>query len=232
MKNMKKILLTVVAAMLLVVMSVGGTLAYLQSQTEDVKNTFTVGKIDITLDEAKVNEEGEPVDVNGKTEAEIGEGWTPATRVIENEYKLMPGHEYTKDPVVHVAADSEESYVRIFVTINKIEALNAIFNGDFMPEDFVGGTWDSSVWPCVAITSNGDTNTYEFRYHTTVGTEDGDAFDMPALFQKIVMPEGVTNAQIDTLAGLNIDIYAQAIQKDGFNSADDAWAKWSTSQAK
>ena len=218
MKNMKKILLTMVAALLLVVMSVGGTLAYLQSQTEDVKNTFTVGKIDITLDETKVNEEGEAI-----------EG---ADRVTENEYKLMPGHEYIKDPIVHVAADSEESYIRIFVTIDKIDALKNIFGADFMPEDFVGGTWDASKWPCVDIKSNGDANTYEFRYYTTVSTEDGAAIDLPALFQKIVIPGTVTNAQIDTLAGLNIDIYAQAIQKDGFESADDAWAKWSTSQPK
>ena len=41
-KNMKKILLTVVAAMLLVVMSVAGTLAYLTATSREVKNTFTV----------------------------------------------------------------------------------------------------------------------------------------------------------------------------------------------
>ena len=207
MKNFKRILLTMVAAMLLVVMSVGGTLAYLQSQTEDVKNTFTVGKIDITLDETDVNEEGEATGNPRDTD---------------------------KDPIVHVAADSEESYIRIFVTIDKIAALKAIFGDGFVPQDFVGGTWDSSKWPCVAITydADADANTYEFRYYTTVSTEDGEAIDLPALFQKIVIPGTVTNAQIDTLSGLNIDIYAQAIQKDGFDTADDAWAKWSTSQAK
>ena len=52
MKNSKlrRILLTLACAVLLVSLSVGATLAYLTSVTAEVQNTFTVGKVQITLD--------------------------------------------------------------------------------------------------------------------------------------------------------------------------------------
>ena len=57
MKNSKlrKVLLLACSAVLLVCLSVGATLAYLTS-TDTVKNTFTVGKVAITLDEVNVDE--------------------------------------------------------------------------------------------------------------------------------------------------------------------------------
>ena len=77
MKTRSKALLLTLCAVLLVAASVLGTMAYLTS-TDEVKNTFTVGKVKINLDEAKVGLDGTPVE--------------PAARVKSNEYKLMPGH--------------------------------------------------------------------------------------------------------------------------------------------
>ena len=94
MKKTRKILLMAACAVLLVCISVGATVAYLTS-TDSVTNTFTVGKVAITLDEAQVTEYG--VAVEG------------ADRVKTNTYKLIPGHEYKKDPTVHFAAGSEAS---------------------------------------------------------------------------------------------------------------------------
>ena len=91
-----KTIAIVALVVLVAVASVLGTLAYLTS-TDTVKNTFTVGKVNITLDEAEV-------DMNGVAA-------TPAKRVKKNEYKLMPGHTYTKDPMVTVLAGSEPSYI-------------------------------------------------------------------------------------------------------------------------
>ncbi len=99
MKKANKALLLVLCAILLVAGSVMGTLAYLTS-TAKVENTFTVGNVTITLDEAKVTEYG----------VKDGE-----TRVATNEYKLIPGHTYVKDPTVHVAADSEDCYIFVKV---------------------------------------------------------------------------------------------------------------------
>ena len=108
-KSKKKALLMVLCAVVLVLVSVMGTMAYLTSQ-DTVTNTFTVGKVAITLDEAQV-------DVNGVAV-------TPAARVKANTYKLMPGHTYIKDPTIHVSSDSEESWLFVKVE-NGISAIEA-----------------------------------------------------------------------------------------------------------
>lgn len=112
MKNSKlrRVLLLLACAVLLVSLSVGATLAYLTSTTGVVENTFTVGKVKIELDEADVDQYGEP---------QAG-----AARVQKNEYKLVPAHTYVKDPTVYVLADSEPCYVYVEV-INNIKAIEA-----------------------------------------------------------------------------------------------------------
>ena len=108
MKTARKSLLIALCAILLVVASVMGTLAYLTSTTGTVTNTFTVGNLSITLDEAKTDEYG--------VEA------SPEERVQANTYKLVPGHTYAKDPTVHVAANSEKCYVFVKV-VDEITAI-------------------------------------------------------------------------------------------------------------
>ena len=44
------------------------------------------------------------------------------TRVVANTYKLIPGHTYVKDPIVHVTAGSEECYVFVKV-VDEIAAI-------------------------------------------------------------------------------------------------------------
>ena len=94
---MKKKLMTVLALVLVVAMSVAGTIAFLTDTTDPITNTFTVGNVEITLDEAKVNE--------------YGVADTTADRVKANSYKLIPGHTYTKDPTIHVATGSEDCWL-------------------------------------------------------------------------------------------------------------------------
>ena len=53
MKTRTKVLLLTLCAALLVCATVLATMAFL-TDTAEVKNTFTVGNVDITLDEAKV----------------------------------------------------------------------------------------------------------------------------------------------------------------------------------
>ncbi|MBQ2690781.1 MAG: hypothetical protein IJF53_01345 [Clostridia bacterium] len=98
MKNTKKALLMTLCAVMLVAASVMGTMAYLTSTTGVVTNTFTVGKVGITLDEAKVTEYG------------VKDG---DTRVMANTYKLVPGHTYVKDPTVHVAALDQDGQLEL-----------------------------------------------------------------------------------------------------------------------
>ena len=82
----KKTLALVLALTLLVAGVVGGTLAWLTDRTAEVKNTFTVGDINIGLT---------------KTTAD---------------YKMVPGNTIAKDPTVTVKANSEACWLFVKVT--------------------------------------------------------------------------------------------------------------------
>ena len=76
-----KKLVTAVAVVLVLCMTVAGSLAWLFDTTDEVVNTFTVGHVDIDL-----------------------------TETTEN-YKMIPGETIAKDPEVTVKAGSEASWV-------------------------------------------------------------------------------------------------------------------------
>lgn len=217
MKTKSKILLLMLCAVALVAASVLGTLAYLTS-TDEVQNTFTVGKVQIKLDEAKVTPDGALVyEQDGKT---------PVARVKENSYKLLPGHTYVKDPTVTVLKDSEKSYIRMLVTINEQADLDAIFapNGGLQLTAFFGGI--SSNWTLAKETeNNNDTRTYEFRYNETVAAPIADVALEP-LFTSITVPGTINGDQLKTIEDLQITVVAQAIQAVGFANADAAWAAY------
>ena len=221
MKTRTKALLLVMSALLLVVSTVFATMAFLVDKTETVKNTFTVGKVAIALDETDV-------DIYGVKESD--------TRVKANDYKLIPGHEYIKDPTVHVKSDSEECYVRMIVTVT-VPATASSWIGTGIDEIIKG--YDASVWNRVNYNVTTDDNgvstiVYEYRYTeevvaseiTTVVTINGETYgSLEPLFTGIVVPESYDNEEIIALNSLNIDIVAHAIQADGFEgSADAAWA--------
>lgn len=130
MKKAKKVLALLLCALLLVGATIAGTVAYLTDKDNVVTNTFTVGKVEITMDEATVDEYGVPV--------------ADAARVTANTYKLVPGHTYTKDPTITVDADSENCF--IFVKIdNGLKSAGTINmeTGWYMVNGDVNGT---SVW--------------------------------------------------------------------------------------
>ena len=240
MKKTSKALLLTICAVLLVAASVMGTMAYLTS-TDKVQNTFTVGKVAIKLDEAKVGTDGTPV-----------EG---ADRVKENGYKLLPGHTYIKDPTVTVLKDSVESYVRMKVTFNNAAEIIAMCTDPEFAED--GPTGVENAFPLIrmvkfveanapkwdgiipnnmvdteemlesakyfAYDEESDTLTYIFYYTETVAAPD-DNVVLPVLFDKITVPEWVTGDQLAKLDKFEINAVAEAIQADGFANADAAWA--------
>lgn len=223
MKTSTKALLTLACALLLVAASVMGTLAYLTS-TDEVKNTFSVGKVAIKLDEAKVNGDGKPT----KNNTEVTDP-KDADRVKANSYKLLPGHTYTKDPTLTVLANSEESYIKMTVTITKASELEAIFGKDdsfVLTNIFVG--YDSTKWTYKSCSrdTTANTRTYEFWYYQTVtpGTTDKA---LEPLFTQVKIPGTITNTQLDTIDGMTITANGYAIQADGFADAEAAWTAFS-----
>ncbi len=219
MKTAKKAMLMTLCAIILVVATVFGTMAYLTS-TDEVENTFTVGNVKITLDEAKVDTDGSPV--------------TGAARVKTNEYKLLPGHTYTKDPTIHVDAASEDCFIRAKVTLTNAKEWIAIATkyADDKVENIIKGTDDNIWWvsqPAVDETAN--TVTYTFVYKNESHTDElgkriwtsTDSKDL-VLFNKIEIPGGLTNDELKSVGASKITVVAEAIQADGFKNADEAWA--------
>lgn len=200
MKTKKKALLLSFCAVLLVAASVLGTMAFLTSQ-DTVVNTFTVGKVELKLDEAKVTPDGVTVPT--------------ATRVQENSYKLMPGHSYTKDPTVTVLEGSEESFIKMEVTVNKHELL---WNSGLRITDCFKGYSEDWIYITDKADRTNDTRTYVFYYKDTVSALDGDVV-LPALFKEVVVPDTLTNDTIQLLNDLKITVKAYAIQADGFKTS-------------
>lgn len=233
MKTKSKALLLTLCAVLLVAASVLGTMAYLTS-TDTVTNTFTVGKVEIKLDETDVTNPNGP-------------------RVKANSYKLMPGTTYTKDPTVTVKAGSEESYVRMKVTFNNATAIIALCTDPKFADDGPTGVenafplirmvkfveanaakWDGIIPDNMVDTEEmladeyyfdaaNDTLTYYFYYNETVGAPDGDVV-LPVLFNSITVPDWATGEQLAKLNNFKITVVAEAIQAGTFANAGAAWA--------
>ena len=205
MKKSKAILM-VVCAMLLVAASVMGTLAYLTSQ-DSVTNTCSFGNVAITMDEADVDEYGYLI---------LDDKQIPVDRVDNNTYKLMPGHTYTKDPIVYVDAASEDCYLFVKV-VNEITAIEA--EGDTVAAQMAAKDW---------TLIDADNGIYVYG-KATAPTQVAARATIP-VFGTFTVADTVDNATLANYAGKTIVVTAYAIQADGFESktATEIWAAFPT----
>lgn len=204
MSKTKKAVLLAVCAIVLVVATVVGTLAYFTSK-DAVKNTFSVGKVALTMDEGALSADGKTID-------------TEAARVKANQYKLIPGRSYEKDPVVHIEADCENAWVFVKVD-NAIAALE--------PATVQGG------YTAIAdqIVANGWTKLEDgvyYRLYTTANTVTDYA-----VFTGFKVSEDVDATVLASgdYANKAVDVAAYAIQAEGFDdpantAAVNAAAAW------
>lgn len=196
MKTKSKALLLSLCAVLLVVASVMGTMAYLTS-TATVTNTFTVGDaVTITLDEAKVNPDGTPV---------TGAG---AARVTQNSYKLMPGHEYTKDPTVHVTGG--ECYVFVKVT-NGLTGLEAEANT-------IEAQMEAKGWK--AVTGVDGLYVYATGSEAKTAVSGDPTATNLTVFEKFTIKDTAVHGDLEKAKDIVITAYA--VQTDGFESMTPA----------
>ena len=188
MKTKTKALALALCAVLLVVSTVFVTMAYLTSKTDVVTNTFTVGKVTITLDEADVKSDGTYVS-------------NKEARVDTNEYKLIPGHTYIKDPTIHVADDSEECW--LFV---KVE--NGLANAEAEGATSIESQMAAKGWAKVE-----GTDVYAYATKQAAGA-DIVVFDNFKI-------AGTTDVSLYETAEIVVTAYA--IQADGFDTPAAAW---------
>lgn len=195
-----KALLVVACALLLVAASVFGTMAYLTS-TDTVTNTFTIGKVEITLDEAKV-------DLNGTAVS-------PDERVKNNSYKLMPGHSYTKDPTVHVDAASEDSWIFVKVE-NGIAAFEAATSSEEGGYKKIADQIVAKGWTAL----DGVAGVYYKSYDKSTTGANLVVFENFKMADNANEVNGWGNISADTT---KVTVTAYAVQKDGFENANAAW---------
>ena len=221
--NRKRIVALVMVAALALTSVIGGTLAYF-TDTDDATNTFTMGNVEIVLDEA-------PVEYNPDG-YEWVEDKTASGRVDTNTYGdedgyLYPGAVLPKDPTVHNTG-LNDAYIRIKVTMNPV-VLAALTEG----EDGLTDPLDQFL----AIANVDTTETCTWEYEDDV-IEDG-LWTLTARYSEIVAPgESTTpffttvtiptsfenNEDLDDDNPFTMEIVAEAIQAASFEDADEAWA--------
>lgn len=209
---MKKTVAIILAMVLVAVAAVGATMAYL-TDTQSVTNTFTMGDVKITLDETDVkNPEGD--------------------RVTSNEYNIYPGAVVTKDPIVHNVGKNG-AYIRATVNVSNWMNLVSAYYPDFK-ETFPNDGYKAALNLLVGELGEG---------WSVVGVEAGDVFtigqfdakfvlkydgtlapdaDTTAMFQTVTIPAGIDNANTGSFK--EVKVVAQAIQADGFDTWEAAFA--------
>ena len=91
-----KILIVSIAILAVFFTAISGTIAWLTSKSETVTNTFTYGDINISIKETDTKDDD---------------------KLNTNTYEMVPGNKITKDPLITVAANSENCY--LFVKLDK-----------------------------------------------------------------------------------------------------------------
>jgi len=193
--NRKRLLGLLACAAVLVIGTVGATMAYF-TDTEKATNTFTVGKVGITLDETDVDDSTPDKD-----------------RDTANEYKLIPGSTYVKDPTVLVDKDSDECW--LFVTVNADNRITSIEEeGKSIAEQMKANGW-------IKLENITHEGVQVYAYEDKVKAEDEKV-----VFRSITIDgDKANNDEMDAIQEslTQIIVKAYAIQAAGFDTAKDAW---------
>ena len=192
----KKITAVALAVCILVVGIVGATMSYFTDK-DTATNTFTFGKVDITLTEDSTADPTNGV-LAGTPKAD-GKGYTYD--------KVLPGQVYSKIPTVKVASDSLEAYVVVTATVPAAYDYDGLLGGVVAPsvakvEHYVN-----------AATGN---NTYVFYYLQPV-----TAGNSVTPFNTVTVNPALTKDVMGQTFDVVVNAYA--IQTDGFTKVEDAF---------
>ena len=183
-RKIRRILTTVCLMALVMVVSVGATMAYLTAKTAPVVNTFTPAGIAITLTET-------PNQADGSWKAQ-----------------LVPGKEYAKDPVVAVDGTTTDVDVYLFVKFDEATSKTYLDYTSNLGKDGEG-------WTLVT----GRTDVWYREVKTDAAVKSWHLLDGDKVTVKNTLSKEQTNATS------TMTYTAYAIQTEGFDDADDAWAE-------
>lgn len=210
----KRFVAILLCVTLVALAAIGATFAYL-TDTKTVDNTFTMGNVAIKLDETNVND-------------------PTGDRVTSNTYNVYPGAVVTKDPIVHNTGKNA-AYIRATVNVSNWMNLCAAYYPDFketFPNDGYKAALNLLVgelgegWSVVGVEAD-DTFTigqfdakFILKYDGKLAAGD----DTTAMFQSVTIPAGIDNANTDSFK--EVKVVAQAIQADGFDTWEAAFAAY------
>lgn len=194
MKLQKKVLISALALVLVVVCAVGGTLAYLKSESGEVVNTFTYGDIDIELWETYV---------------EDGKFYVSAGSTSSNSYKMIPGSELDKDPTVTVKRDSEACW--LFIEVDASSTIDTYLSYE------ISSVWTAlgDAYPNVYYYNGSDLDDLLVR-DVNIGILDGDVVTVNSDVTKSDLSD--LGSSYPTLK-----FKAYAVQKENVETAVAAW---------
>lgn len=197
---MKKKLLIALAIVLVVAMSVTGTLAYLTANTGVVTNTFTVGKV-FDEEDSGTHKNFELLEhgITGKP----GEYTLTAEEVSGNEYTVMPGVNIPKDPFVRV---NNPVGVDVYLFVEVVDGTG----------EQLTVTVDSVKWTKLA----GVTGTHGGDVYTLASGRLAAGSTLDATYILANNEIAVANATIVNPG--QVTFYGYLIQAAGFTSAEDA----------
>ncbi|MBE5773258.1 MAG: hypothetical protein E7337_04915 [Clostridiales bacterium] len=203
----RRIALTICLMLAVSLASIGGTIAWLTAESGTVTNTFTSGNVTITLDEGDVYETTDDIPKDKK----LGQFIEGAERVMANEYQVIPGSTYDKDPKVTVVDGSEDCYLFVeFVETNTpksyfdYESTLTSANG-WNPGD--GSNIPDNVW-----------------YRTVLAGDTTKSWELLKGNKITVNATKVTETNMDAAKTAKLEWTAYACQKANVDSAADAWA--------
>lgn len=210
----KKIIALCLAAIIAVTAIASTTLAYLTDKDEKT-NTFTVGNVDIHIDEWMVNDEGEWVEYEDQHLAPIAHSKTTFNKLVET-----------------VNDGSESAYIRTFVTCPKdmYDFLGLGFNKQdkVLTNDEGKNMYSLTSWTDVGtFTINGEeTAVFLCEYKGIV-----EAGESVLSLTKVWLYDTVTNENVTefglTEGAFKIEVVSQAIQSANL-TYDEAMAALGT----
>lgn len=187
----KKILTLSLALALCVVAMIGGTLAYF-TDTDNKTNTFTVGKVDITLTEPDWN---------------------------EDQARLIPGREIPKDPTITVADDSERAYtfMKVRLSSDLMELIKAYYGEEYnFIENYKTVISDWFVTTVSPKIMDIDLENGSVILGVLSPKDPGQSV---TYFDAVKIPSGVDGSMINPNGSYEIEVTAYGIQAEGFEGA-------------
>lgn len=194
----KKIISLCLVAALAVVAIAGTSLAYFTDK--DAKtNTFTLGKVDIELNEKK---------------------W-------EEPIAAVPDVEYAKDPVVTNIGEND-AWIRVDVTLSDAAAFTAAAAKHQITDlATIFAEHDETKWTFAGepvYNNENDTLTYSYYYNTVLAVDEST----DALFTSVTIPAEFDNEDMEAIGeNFTIDVTAHAIQTaDSYSTVEGAFENY------